>query len=521
MNDYENIFTTEDINIISTIKDNMSPLTYHYFRVTVTDTFDYQTKGPIYTSLLETYPTPSQINSIKYSYEKESFEIYWTKNTDNDFKSYYINESENEDMSNEKEITQINDQNIEYFEVSNDPGLTRYYQLIVEDNYGLKSNSDIKIGKSFEIFTQTFGGVSSDPDYGMYGHQTSDGGYIITGRVRNNNIYHDMLLIKTNSKGTKEWDYTHGSPGKEDSGVFTKQTIDGGYILLGETESEGNGKLDYSLIKVTSLGNHDWRNLFGGVDYDKPFSLDETTDGGFIIVGSTRSFCNGTIDGNDKDLWLIKTSSSGSEEWKKTFGTQNMDFDDEGVSVQQTTDGGYIITGHTRQSYDPEQIWLLKTDSNGNEEWNKTFGDDSEAEFGKSVKQTIDGGYIILGYTSGGGSFGDNDIWLIKTDSQGNQEWLREFGDGKDDTGFSIDITTDGGYIIVGHTYYRNSYDIWLIKTDSQGTEQWNKKFGGPGNDFGRSVQQTSDGGYFITGTVDSGNHDIWIIKTDPEGNIE
>jgi len=370
-------------------------------------------------------------------------------------------------------------------------------------------------------FYKIFGG--SENDYGYSVKQTTDGGYILTGSTKSyGNGEYDVWLIKTDSQGIIEWNKTFGGS-EYDDGRSVQQTTDGGYIITGFTSSFGNGNSDVYLIKTDSQGNEEWNKTFGGNWTDHGFSVQLTTDGGYIITGNTESSENGYV-------LLIKTNSEGTEEWNKTFGGTKPN---SGSSVQLTTDGGYIITGSLKSSNGSvyTDVWLIKTDSQGNEEWNKTFGG-NWTDYGSSVQLTTDGGYIITGYTEYTEQF-DGDVLLIKTDSQGNQEWNKTFGgSGYFEGGHSVQQTTDGGYIIIGKT---NSFgnnqqgqqghqDVYLIKTNSNGNEEWNKTFGGNTSDGGRSVQQTTDGGYIITGYTFSfgsftNTSDIWLIKTDSQGN--
>ena len=314
-----------------------------------------------------------------------------------------------------------------------------------------------------------------------------------------------------------EWDKTFG--GSDNEGASSvQQTSDGGYIVAGATLSYGAGGSDFWLIKTDANGNKEWDKTFGGFKWDSASSVQQTSDGGYIVAGDIYSYGAGK-----NDFWLVKTDANGNKEWDKTFGGSDYDI---ARSIQQTSDGGYIVAGST-SSYEAGEsyFWLIKTDVNGNKEWDKTFGrlgsDDAY-----SVQQTSDGGYIVAGdiYSYGAYGAGVSDFWLVKTDANGNKEWDKTFGGSNNDYARSVQQTSDGGYIVVGSTssYGVGGNDSWLIKTDANGNKEWDKTFGSSDNDFAQSIQQTSDGGYIIAGGrvfPGVGNLDLWLIKL--KGNKE
>ena len=354
----------------------------------------------------------------------------------------------------------------------------------------------IAFGQGDTLWTKTFG-----IGRGQSVQQTTDGGYIIAGR--NDSA---AILIKTNSQGATLWTKTFGG-GTNLNHHFNdvQQTTDGGYVLTGFYDDGNNAWL----LKTDSLGNTLWSVIIwqSGTTTVFGLSVQQTTDGGYIITGYN-------VWDNKRTAFLIKTNDQGNTLWTKYF------HDYKSNSVQQTTDGGYIITGsggwtNTSTEHD---LWILKTDNLGNTIWSKTFGG-SGLDDGSCVKQTTDGGYIITGHTASFGN-GSRDVWLLKTNNQGDSLWSKSFGGVGMEIGFSGQQTIDGGFIITGETYSfgNGESDLWLLKTDSQGDSLWTKTFGGADYEFGYSVQQTSDGGYIITGSTFSfGNgapYAIWLIKT-------
>ena len=366
-------------------------------------------------------------------------------------------------------------------------------------------------------WTQTYGGI--DSHFGFSVKQTIDGGYIIAGSVENSMGIDDVFLLKVDQSGDTLWSKKYGGA-ENDYGNVVRQTNDGGYVIFGHWRSFGSGGTDMFLIKTDENGNELWTKNFGGGDNEYGYSIEETNDGGFILCGATESIGLG-----EYDVYLIKTDINGNMIWDKTFGGV---WDEKGYSVKQTTDGGYIITGKA-ESFDVNgfsDVYLIKTDANGNMIWEKTLGG-SNTDDGYAVVQTIDGGYAICGNTYSF-SNGSKDIYLLKTDENGNELWYKNFGGVEYDEGVSIEETTDLGFILVGATASFSQdapkRDFYIIKTDNLGNEQSFETYGGAENDYCYSVQQTTDGGYIVCGSAYSfglGESDIYLIKLASDLNIE
>ena len=372
---------------------------------------------------------------------------------------------------------------------------------------------------SFSLFGQGWEQVINDygEQVGSSIQQTIDGGYIICGT---NEI--GPFLLKTSSSGTEIWYRTYGD---YNSGQDVQQTADGGYIICGYSN------VGLFILKTNDIGEETWSHIWGD-DYgssERSYSVQQTTDLGYIICGRS----NGGV-------YLIKTNDIGEEIWSNIYDEQTGTYS--GVSVQQTINGGYIICGHNEYFLNGDYPWvsdvyLLRTNESGDVLWSNVFGSGYNCE-GREVQQTTDGGYIICGtkgYTIDLSEIGD--IYLIKTHSNGDEMWSNTYGGNYQEYGHSVQQTIDGGYIICGTRW---GYDVesdpqeenyfssvYLIKTDQNGEEQWSNTYGIELAGYfaqGKSVQQTADGGYIITGSSRSDmtdyEEDVYIIKTDSEGTL-
>jgi hypothetical protein len=360
----------------------------------------------------------------------------------------------------------------------------------------------------YHEWAKTFGGA--DSEVGNSVDLTQDGMYIITGFTESSGEGSgDVWLVKVDAAGDPVWTKTFGGMAN-DEGNSVRQTQDGGYVIAGRTKSFGAGYYDVWLIKTDSDGNKLWDKVYGGAEGDRAYSVQQTRDGGYIIVGFTESFGTG-----DYDVWLLKTDANGDTLWTRTFGDSTREW---GSSVQQTSDGGYIVSATVESLGLGCEGWLLKTDSMGMLVWSRTYSSVGLAD-ARSVHQTPDGGYIVVGGTG-------HKLALLKTDVEGNKVWSRAYGGEVDDYGFSVCATPDGRYVAAGLTqsYGEGVCDFWLVKVDVDGDPMWGRTYGGPRFDVPLSVRQTKDGGFVVVGYTDSygaGGQDVWLIKTGPNGEMD
>ncbi len=391
-------------------------------------------------------------------------------------------------------------------------------QLVINATLGIDISGPI----AQETWQRTFG--ISGYEYADAVQQTADGGFILAGTIGSFEEISDVYLVKTDSSGKELWSKTY-EKNRRDYTRAVQQTDDGGFVIAGRLfYLDKRSDTDMFLMKTDSNGNELWSKTFGGGSREDIGTMQLTTDGGFVLAGDTHSF--GAVK---SDMYLVKTDSSGNELWGKTYGGSD---EDAAFAMQQTADGGFVLVGYT-YSYPSGEFpscyaYLVKTDSDGNELWSNTFGGGIE-DHGRAVQQTTDGGFIMAAaglyyeVDRSGEYLGKK--YLVKTDSDGNEIWTKTFGGNGLYSGYSsMQLAADGGFVLAGST--RSSYtaraDIRLLKTDSSGNELWSRIFGGSEGDTARSLQQTADGGFVLAGSTDSfgaGLTDMYLVKTDSEGN--
>lgn len=399
--------------------------------------------------------------------------------------------------------------------------------------------------------------------YGLCTDKTSDGGCIVGGTYASH-----FLAFKLDASGSQQWGkYLFSGVGV--SGAYDiHQTSDNGYIAAGTdlvtsgTDSIGNhGIRDFMVTKLDNSGTPQWIKCLGGTSNEEATSIQQTSDGGYIVAGYTGS-SDGQVTGTHfyTDYWVVKLDGSGNITWQKTLGGGNYDY---ATSVIQTSEGGYIVTGYsgskdgdvtgTHWGGSDNDVWVVKLDASGAITWQKSYGG-SKDDQGNSIRQTSDGGYIIAGTTTShdgdvtgkhGTSYDNNDYWVIKIDNTGTLSWQKCLGGTGSGTGagsgndiaYSVKQTSDGGYVVSGTVssgaatndditgYHGTSgSDYWITKLDNTGNISWQKCLGGTGTEDARTIVQTADGGYIVTGTTvysaagdvnssDYSNNHPWTVK--------
>jgi hypothetical protein len=364
------------------------------------------------------------------------------------------------------------------------------------------------------LWSETYGGGSHDVAYSVI--ETQDGGYVIAGlSMSYGSGAQDVYAVKTDDEGTVLWTRTWGGYGME-SAHHVSETPDGGLIFACYTESYGSGGKDVYVVRTDADGDTSWTRTYGGPLQDCGYCAIPTGDGGYLVSGY-RDGPSGWVKGN---LWLLRLDANGDTLWTKAYGGPGEDF---GFRICQTPDGEYVITGRNSTG-DPGNLWLLRVDTLGDTLWTRVYGG-SLIDVGYGVTLTQDGGYAVTGYRDGPGGWTTGDLWLLRTDADGDTSWTKTYGGTGEETGFGIAETPGGGFVISGQTstYGTGGGDVWLLKTDDQGDTLWTLTFGGYQTDHSLAMDVTGDGSYLVAGYTASfgaGNNDFYLLKTEPDFGV-
>lgn len=358
----------------------------------------------------------------------------------------------------------------------------------------------------------------SGDDWANSVQKTSDGGYIIAGYTQSfGEGLSDIWVLKLSFAGDIEWQHTYG--GIQDEEAYSiQETIDGGYVVVGYTESFGLGNTDIWVLKLTQEGDIEWQRTFGGSGDEWANSVQQTSDGGYIIGGSSDSFGNGEVG-----FLVIKLNALGNDVWQEYYTPFVNGYL---RSIQETSDGGYIAAGHIYPSINYSvDLLILKLDSIGRIDWKRYYGG-SQDDWANAIQVTGDGGYFVAGYTESFGA-GNLDFWVLKLTSAGDIDWESAIGGSGDDWANSAHQTSDGGFIVAGtsDSFGAGLSDFWLLKLSSLGSIDWEMAYGDVGEEAAFSIQQTDDDlGYVVAGITDSyssGDLDILVLKLDSDGAID
>lgn len=352
---------------------------------------------------------------------------------------------------------------------------------------------------------------------------------------------------------------------KNESAQAIVNTIDGGYAILGHAQSldgdisnKSNESFDYWLLKFDQNDTLEWQKTYGGTDDDRGNDVLQTSDGGYVIIGFSKSIDGNVTENNGAhDYWISKLNASGTILWQKSFGFLGADI---GNSIIQTNDGGFLLTGvldvsasngegnskSSKSKFSSRHAggdyWVIKIDSSGEKQWSRFFGG-TFTDTPYDAIQTNDNGYLIVGSSDSNdvdikNSKGSYDFWVIKISETGNLVWEKSFGGSQTDEARAIAKSNDGNYIIVGDTRSndldvknnKGAADLWAIKISPLGELIWEKTFGGNSFDVARSISKTQEGSFIISGssrsidgnlTDNNGQNDAWVIKIDNNGNLK
>ncbi|MGC4039730.1 MAG: T9SS type A sorting domain-containing protein [Flavobacterium sp.] len=394
------------------------------------------------------------------------------------------------------------------------------------------------------IWQKTFGGTNMDSATAIT--QTTDGGYAFVaftdsanGDVTQNHGETDLWVVKVTESGDIQWQKSFGGS-RDEYGRRIKQTSDGGYIIIATTLSNDGdithnyGESDYWIVKLDNSGVMEWQKSYGGISVDDAYDIKQTLDGGYIVVGNSVTILNSFAANHigNSDVWLVKLNALGNIEWENSSGGES---NETAMAVSQTIDGGYIVASHTWSNigaiggHADNDFFVVKYTATGSVEWQRVIGG-SGNEYVFDILQLNDGSYVVAGNTTstdnGILNHGMQDGFVVKLDDNGEPVWQKTFGGTEYDGFEDVEITSDNKIILSGYTHsyngdvtdYHGGQDAWVVEINTNGELQWQKTFGSTDNEGIQELHQTVDGGFIMAGLKlplygNLSTRNCWIVK--------
>jgi len=438
--------------------------------------------------------------------------------------------------------------------------------LCLANSFSVSAQAQVPVKQ----WDKTFGGNRNDYLYTVTA--TADGGCLLGGVSSSDKTgdktqpnqgpagTEDCWIVRVDKNGNKLWDRTLGGSAKEELGAVLA-TSDGGFLVGGGSFSGVSGTKttpnisvysNFWLVKLDAQGNPQWERTYGTTSGGESIrTMIATSDGGYLLGGDSAAEIEGDKTQPSRgrsDYWIVKVDGQGTKQWDRTYGGDNAEVL---RAVQQTSDGGYLLGGASQSgiSGDKSQscqgdsdFWVVRVDAQGNKQWDQRFGGSKGDEL-FNLALTADGGCALAGYSfspRGGDKTEDSlwqgDFWLVKLDANGRKQWDRTLGGNDQEAYTSLQVDSDGGYIIGGVSRSgisqdrtqpkRGMFDYWLVKLDATGTKQWDLAYGAGGNSYCdlRAMDFAQDGGLLLAGRSSAnsggdktengrGDTDYWLVK--------
>ena len=505
--EYNLIYTSNYPSDTTYLLDEFDPTIENWFKVQTTDVWSQEVVGEAMVSEIDAFPTVPAFNSI--SYDNDNFTVEWETTSEIDFLKYDLYISNYPDMADKVSIfSSVNSQDTSFVYMSQED-IIGYFQLGLTDLWGQESLGESMRASSFNTFRIIYENEQTDQGISLL-ESSTDNQYIIAGKSSSfGDFGHDGFLTKVEDDGQTLWLEAFGGANPE--AIYDlAETPDGGFILVGSTESYGSMLKDVFVIKVDQNGVLEWTNTYGGNDLDEGKSVYIGEDGLLYLIGYTRSFGFG-----EADIWLIVIDSQGNELNSYTFGTELNNY---GVGIISDGSGHLIILSNDEiNGYSEQKVAVRKIGLDGSQIW-YNYHQSDQFEISSGIIADGEGYYYVAGSTIFGGQ---KDGLFLQMNDNGDFISNHTFGGNSNDWFDDIKRSDDGNFVLCGATEI-DGYDSWLIKLDQYGSIIWSRNLGFEGMDQANSVFQLNNSGYIITGVVETGsNNDYYLIKTDSEGLLD